>query len=194
MEILLTAHNPDWKIQFQQEKLSLLDALKNLSPEIEHVGSTSVENLAAKPIIDIMIGVHTEHELESVVELLKPQPYVYKEIYNEELPFRRFFVGLKEEYIHQFPKEMTKLNNVEIPHEYRTSHLHVVPIQSQWWEDHLLFRDHLRENPEDRLEYEKVKKQLSTETWENGNEYAEAKTGCIQTILKKAKENKRTHT
>jgi GrpB-like predicted nucleotidyltransferase (UPF0157 family) len=63
----------------------------------------------------------------------------------------------------------------------------VVPINSDWWNDHLLFRDFLRNSVVDRKLYEKFHPELSLIEWENGNDYASAKTSCIQSIVEKAR-------
>jgi GrpB-like predicted nucleotidyltransferase (UPF0157 family) len=78
-------------------------------------------------------------------------------------------------------------NFIKIPHGKRKSHIYVVPIDSDWWNDHLLFRDFLMKSDVDLKLYEKVKQELSLMEWENGNEFASAKTSCIQSILEKAR-------
>lgn len=173
-------------MQFRLHEERLINAFNEPSIKIEHIGSTSVEGLSAKPIIDILIGVLSIEELSFVVDALEDSPYIYKKVYDEALPFRRFFIGVKKEYVHLYPNVIEK-EEVYIPHEHRTAHIHTVPITHQWWEDHLLFRDHLRLNPNDRLMYEAVKQDLSKNEWKTGNEYADAKTECVLKILNKAK-------
>lgn len=175
-------------MQFRLHEERLKNAFNEPSIKIEHIGSTSVEGLSAKPVIDILIGVPSIEELSFVVNALADSPYIYKKVYDEALPFRRFFIGVKKEYLHLYPGVIEK-EEVNIPHDHRTAHIHTVPLTHQWWEDHLLFRDHLRRHPEDRLKYEAVKKDLSKNDWKTGNEYAEAKTDCVLQILKKAKRN-----
>ncbi|MGV2482374.1 UNVERIFIED_CONTAM: GrpB family protein, partial [Salmonella enterica subsp. enterica serovar Weltevreden] len=63
-----------------------------LNPQIEHIGSTSVEGLSAKPIIDILIGLPDENDLNKTVEPLTGQGFIYYEKYNQDMPYRRFFV------------------------------------------------------------------------------------------------------
>lgn len=188
MKIHLSEYNPDWKMQFNMHEERLKDALEDPSIKIEHIGSTSVEGLSAKPIIDILIGVQSVEELSDVVAALADSPYIYKKVYDQALPFRRFFIGVKEEYRHLYQNVIVK-EEVNIPHDHRTAHIHTVPVTHQWWEDHLLFRDHLRIHPEDRLMYETVKLKLSMNEWKTGNEYADAKTDCVLQILNKAKGN-----
>ncbi|WP_338036553.1 GrpB family protein [Metabacillus crassostreae] len=77
---------------------------------------------------------------------------------------------------------------VDIHHEHRKTHIHVVPLHSNWWYDHILFRDYLRVSHVDRIQYEGIKKELSVRNWNNGNEYASAKSDHIKAILKRDRE------
>ncbi|OAS86601.1 GrpB family protein [Metabacillus litoralis] len=189
MKITLSSYDPKWPLDFELEKKELSGVIGDLDPLIEHIGSTSIRGLSAKPILDIMIGIREESLLDTVASRMAQGAFVYLPIYNEQLPFRRFLIGLKTVNI-EFPSVLTKENFIEIPHGERKSHIHVVPINSDWWNDHLLFRDFLRNSVVDRQLYEKVKQELSLKNWENGNEYASAKTSCIQSILEKARREK----
>ncbi len=116
MKITFEKYNPSWKKQFESIKNELMEDIGFLNPRIEHIGSTSVEGLSAKPIIDIMIGVRSEEDLNKIPSLLKGKTYVYYEKYNEDMSYRRFFIKLKDlpqnldlpEIIHQEMKFMRK--------------------------------------------------------------------------------------
>lgn len=78
--------------------------------DIQHIGSTSVEGLSAKPVIDIMIGVNSEKDLDKIPPLLAGRQYVYYEKYNEDMPYRRFFVKLKAKPSEwSFPEQINKM-------------------------------------------------------------------------------------
>ncbi|MCM3160284.1 GrpB family protein [Metabacillus litoralis] len=187
MKISLSEYDPNWQQQFLLEKERLQTRLQFINPMIEHIGSTSIIGLSAKPIIDMMIGVREENQLEKVVDALAQSPYVYVSIYDKQLPFRRFFIVVKKAYADLYPHVLTTENFMEIPHQHRIAHIHTVPFESQWWEDHLLFRDFLTQSKEHLLEYENFKKELAQKEWTNGNEYAGAKAKFIQSILNEAK-------
>lgn len=189
MKIELAAYNPAWKIQFQQHKRKLENCFKNADIKIEHIGSTSVEGLSAKPIIDILIGVPDEEDLPDVVSALSGEPYIYKKVYDQALPFRRFFIGVREDVLDLYPNPV-EVEGLTVAREHRIAHIHAVPVTHQWWEDHLLFRDHLRANPDDLNYYEETKIVLSEKEWESGNDYASAKSDCVMHILNKAKQLK----
>nr|WP_204953544.1 GrpB family protein [Metabacillus crassostreae] len=114
--------------------------------------------------------------------------HIYISAYNKEIPFRRFFIGVKDNSIDRYSAIITADNLVDIHHEHRKTHIHVVPLHSNWWYDHILFRDYLRVSHVDRIQYEGIKKELSVRNWNNGNEYASAKSDHIKAILKRDRE------
>ncbi|SIS84232.1 GrpB domain, predicted nucleotidyltransferase, UPF0157 family [Chryseobacterium ureilyticum] len=184
MKVTFEKYNPIWKEQFESIKKDLEKNIGFLQPEIEHIGSTSVEGLSAKPIIDIMIGVKNETELDQIPSLLQGKDYVYYEKYNEEMPYRRFFIKLKDkpqtlgfpEIIHlgdQIPEE---LHN----HQLRIAHIHTIPTSSEHWLRHIAFRDYLRSHPDIKEEYQQLKEKLSQLEWIDGNDYNEGKDPFIK--------------
>lgn len=184
MKVTFEKYNPIWKEQFESIKKDLEKNIGFLQPEIEHIGSTSVEGLSAKPIIDIMIGVKNETELDQIPSLLQGKDYVYYEKYNEEMPYRRFFIKLKDkpqtlgfpEIIHlgdQIPEE---LHN----HQLRIAHIHTIPTSSEHWLRHIAFRDYLCSHPDIKEEYQQLKEKLSQMEWIDGNDYNEGKDPFIK--------------
>ena len=157
--------------------------------DIQHIGSTSVEGLSAKPVIDIMIGVNSEKDLDKIPPLLAGRQYVYYEKYNEDMPYRRFFVKLKAKPSEwSFPEQINK--NDEIPeklhdHSLRLAHIHVIPTDSEHWLRHIAFRDYLKAYPDVKAEYQKLKEELGKKEWEDGNEYNEAKMTLYRVKSKK---------
>ncbi len=93
MRIKILPYRKEWKEQFEQISRELHQILHELNPIIEHIGSTSIEYLSAKPIIDIQIGIEDKNQFNKVVELMElPKDYIYYEAFNEALPNRRLFV------------------------------------------------------------------------------------------------------
>ncbi|MDR2237930.1 MAG: GrpB family protein [Chryseobacterium sp.] len=184
MKITFEKYNPFWKSQFESIKDELKKSTGSLNPEIEHIGSTSVEGLSAKPIIDIMIGVKDEVELDQIPPLLLSQDYVYYEKYNQEMPYRRFFIKLTDRPQNLgFPEVI--YSGAEIPealhnHHLRIAHIHAIPVSSEHWLRHIAFRDYLRTYPDVKQEYQQLKEKLSTMEWFDGNDYNEAKDPFIK--------------
>ncbi len=168
MKIRLEEYNPDWRNRFEKEKQLLIKTLSDLSIKVEHIGSTAVQGLKAKPVIDIMIGLDDFKNANDQIGKLEKIGYRYISAYENVMPFRRFFI---KENMGQ-----------------RTHHIHMVQSDTEFWERHILFRNHLRQNKADREEYNRLKLELVKKDWIDGNEYADAKTGFIRRIEKKAKE------
>ncbi|AZA78064.1 GrpB family protein [Chryseobacterium sp. G0186] len=184
MKITFEKYNPLWKSQFESLKNELEKSIGFLHPRIEHIGSTSVEGLSAKPVIDMMIGVKDEVELDQIPSLLQGKDYVYYEKYNEEMPYRRFFIKLIDkpqnlgfpEIIHHDDQIPEGLHN----HSLRVAHIHTIPTSSEHWLRHIAFRDYLRSHHEVKVEYQQLKEELSKREWLDGNDYNEGKDPFIK--------------
>ena len=155
----LRAYSPSWPRLFSEERTRIRGAVGNRTLAIEHVGSTSVPGLAAKPIIDIAIAVVS---FERSAELVEPLAAIGYDHYGEfGIPGRRFFVQ----------------------GEPRTHHLHVVEIDSDEWRNHRYFRDTLRADVEARTAYESLKRELAARFASDREAYTAAKSGFIRGIL-----------
>lgn len=168
MKVSVVEYRLEWRKMFEEEKLLLQSVLGEVSAQVEHIGSTAVEGLAAKPIIDIMIGLPDFSMADTFVPKIAALGYEYFKKYEDEMPFRRYFA-----------------KNLG---EIRTHQIHLVEINSEFWKRHLFFRDYLRQNAETASEYAALKKRLAEREWEDVNEYADAKTEFIKGVENKAKE------
>src|SRR4051812_22669175 len=101
MKIHLVKYDKSWKDSFETIKSELLENIRFTFPEIEHIGSTSIEGLSAKPIIDVLVGLNEESLLNETIKPLIKVAYQYYEVFNTQMPYRRFFTKHKEE-IHKF--------------------------------------------------------------------------------------------
>jgi len=190
MKIKLKEYNLKWKEDFKQLHKELENLIGFLNPQIEHIGSTSVEGLSAKPIIDILIGLPDEKDLDKTVLPLIGNGYIYYEKYNLDMPYRRFFVKHKDEAKHRpviniLRKEADIPSNTE-EHDERIAHIHIVPLGSEHWTRHIAFRDYLIAHPKIKEEYQKLKSDLIQREWLDGNHYNGAKDTFIKTEEKKA--------
>ncbi|MDQ3019212.1 MAG: GrpB family protein [Bacteroidota bacterium] len=166
MRIIIEEYNPDWKKQFEKEKQILHRILSGIDLKIEHVGSTSVNGLGAKPIIDIMIGLANFNVADWLVENMSNSGYEYISKYENIFPHRRYFI---------------KIVKGKITHQ-----IHMVAEGGDFWKRTILFRDQLRKSDEDRRNYFEHKKKLSEQDWNYGNDYADAKSEFIRTVVEKA--------
>ena len=169
MKIILSKYNPKWAKLFEQERELLLRTLNSYVSKIEHIGSTSIEGMLSKPIIDIMVGLNNFSEADGLVPKIANLGYSYFPEFEDVMPDRRFF---------------KKITNGQATH-----HIHMVEINDEFWQRHLLFRDYLRNNPSIAREYAELKKYLAKQDWEVSNDFAKAKTEFIQRIEVIAKES-----
>lgn len=187
MKIELERYNSEWENQFKNIKAELIKEIGFTNPHIEHIGSTSIEGLSAKPIIDILIGLENSVLLDEVINPLLEQDYIYYPIFNEIMPYRRFFVKHKNKIGHlniinteqDIPKSTEEYNS-------RLTHIHILMYNSEHWIRHIAFRNYLREHVTIQKEYQKLKKELSTKDWLDGNDYNKAKNDFIKIEEKKA--------
>jgi GrpB-like predicted nucleotidyltransferase (UPF0157 family) len=167
-EITIEEWHPNWSKQFENEKLKLKEILSDKVISIEHIGSTSIEGLGAKPILDIAIGVN---DLEVVNEFIEPLKQIgYEFVYHKEFPERRFFRKGKW--------------------RAGTHHLHFYQFEGEHWNNQILFRDYLRNNLDVLREYNQLKIDLARKYRFDRGAYTENKAPFIQKVLQKAKKEK----
>lgn len=182
MKIAIHPYAKEWPVIFRYEDHTLKRALDIPGMCVEHIGSTAVPGLSAKPVIDVLIGIPADYPLDSVVEPLLDVRYIYVPYYENFTPQRRFFIrvdddsGINKKII---DSKESLVANIGV----EQTHIHTVHYDSRFWRDTIKFRDHLRNNPADRLVYELLKKQLAENEWETANDYARAKSNFIEMIL-----------
>lgn len=157
MKIALAEYDPAWPARFQKERERLEQALHNPARLIEHIGSTSVPGLAAKPVVDIVAGIEDIYD-PRVDAALRRAGY---ELHVDEPGHRMYRTPEKDVHIHLW------VDNADL-------------------ERHITFRDWLRAHPEDVALYEHVKRAFATRDWRDANEYADAKTPVINAIMRRA--------
>jgi GrpB-like predicted nucleotidyltransferase (UPF0157 family) len=151
---------------FARESEILASIFAGTDAVIEHVGSTAVHGLAAKPIIDIMIGVTSLAHAEARITELAAIEYEYEPAYEVELPERRYF---------RKPFQRP-----------RTHHLHIVLYGSEYWTRPLLFRDYLRGHTDVARAYQQLKERLALESQTKALDYTAAKGPFIADVLARA--------
>ena len=162
--IELVPHRSEWKSLFESEADLLRGVVGNHIIAIEHIGSTSISGLEAKPIIDILVGVQKLSDAEKCIAPLAEIGYEYR---GESGIAERFY----------FRKGRTDVS---------THHLNIVETTSDFWREHLLFRDYLRRHADAAQSYGKLKRELALKHEGNRPAYTEAKANFIKSVLEKA--------
>ena len=160
--IRIVPYDSTWPERFEQERALLEDAIGEWVVEggLHHVGSTAVPGLAAKPVIDILVGVRSLAESRACFGRLGAIGYVY-------FPYRT-------EEMHWFCKPNPNR---------RTHHLHLIPTDGPRFRDELAFRDYLRLNRESAEEYGALKRELAKKFRSDREGYTEAKGEFISGVL-----------
>jgi GrpB-like predicted nucleotidyltransferase (UPF0157 family) len=158
-------YDPRWPLRYQRERDRIAAALGEHAVAIEHVGGTAVPGLPAKPVIDIMVGVPDIERAGQAVAGLINLGYQYVPELESQLPERRYFRRGTPE----------------------THHVHMVAVSSDFWEEHLLFRDYLRTHPQAAEEYGKLKRGLANRFRFDRDAYRAGKVPFIDTVVDAAR-------
>jgi GrpB-like predicted nucleotidyltransferase (UPF0157 family) len=177
--VAITPYDPEWPRMFEQEKKHLLKCLpKELVKRIEHIGSTAVPNLPAKPVIDILVEVTSLEETKKrIVPLLNAQKYDYfwRPTFGDDVPpFYAWFI-----------KRDSRGD--------RTHHIHMVEKDFDEHWDRLFFRDYLIEFPDVAKEYRSLKLSLAHDYPNDRVVYAKGKKEFIDRVTWEAKKYYKHH-
>jgi GrpB-like predicted nucleotidyltransferase (UPF0157 family) len=159
--IVLVAYDSSWPAHFQAERARLADIFRD-EAAIEHMGSTAVPGLAAKPVIDIMLGAESLAAIEQHIPELESLSYEYVPSFESVMPERRYFRrGQREKRTHQ---------------------IHAVVRDGPFWKRHLAFRDYLRTHPETAREYVRLKTELARLHRGDREAYSDAKGPFVRSV------------
>jgi GrpB-like predicted nucleotidyltransferase (UPF0157 family) len=158
--IVICDYDSAWPERFERERARVLAALGDGALRVEHIGSTAVPGLAAKPIVDVLVTVADPDD---------------ERAFRSPLEARGYQLCVREPGHRMF---RTPARDVQI---------HVWADSDPAVERYLLFRDRLRASSEDRAAYERLKRELSKQDWSDMNDYADAKGTLIGEILGRAR-------
>ncbi len=161
--IVVVDYDPRWPELFEQVKSHVWPMVSDFAVSVEHVGSTSVPGLAAKPIIDIDVVVPAEADIPVAIQRLATLAYVH--LGDLGVEGREAF---------------------DSPDGLPNHHLYVCPRGSVGLMNHLAVRDYLRSHPEATQEYGALKKRLASEFPHDIDSYVEGKTGFLLQIFRQA--------
>lgn len=166
-QITIVDPDPGWPALFEAEQTRLRLALGHKLIRIEHMGSTAIPGLAAKPIIDLIAAARDLDDVRAWVEPLQTLGYTYISKYEAEMPERRFFQKYDAE-------------------GRRTHHLHIYDLPTFHARPERLFRDYVRAHPEVAQPYAQLKRSLAERLGHDRAAYTEAKTDFIQSVVARA--------
>lgn len=159
--IVIAPYDPAWPERFERERTTLADALGTTAVTIDHIGSTSVPGLAAKPIVDVLVTVADVDDEDAYLPPLEDAGYVLR--------------------VREPGHRMFRTPPLDV-------HVHVWSADDPEVRRYLLFRDRLRTDADDRARYEDLKRRLAEREWDDMNDYAQAKSDLVEEILARADE------
>jgi GrpB-like predicted nucleotidyltransferase (UPF0157 family) len=171
--IVVVPYDPKWPGEYEALAAVLWTAVKDVALSIEHVGSTSVPGLAAKPILDVDIVLRDAGDLPAVAERLEALGYVHNG--DQGCPGRTAF----------------KYPDSSVPRDgsgrvWMTHHLYVCQKDNVYYVRHVGFRDYLRAHPETVAEYGRIKLELAEQFRNDRDGYTEAKTDFVMGVYEAA--------
>lgn len=158
--------NNEWELIAKTEKAFLLKLLESILVTLEHIGSTSIPNISAKPVIDFLGEVTSLEKIDSKKELLEQNGYIWR---GEN--------GISER---RYLKKLQNGRNEDL------LHIHLFVVGHLQIARHTLFRDYLLKYPDIAAEYNELKKQLAKEFTHERTKYQEGKSRFIEEIISRA--------
>jgi GrpB-like predicted nucleotidyltransferase (UPF0157 family) len=160
--IVVVPYDPDWPVRFERERAKIVEALGEWSIAVDHIGSTSVPGLAAKPIIDICLTVGDSADETTYAGALETAGYELRVREPNFHEHRMLRSRTRDVHVHVFTQGCIEINR------------------------YLAFRDRLRGHEADRELYAATKLQLAAQDWPSMQHYADAKTEVVEAILSRS--------
>ncbi len=162
--VSLVKFNPEWIELFNKEKILLKELLGAYALSIEHIGSTAITGIIAKPVIDIALGIDFRN-LNEIKTILESSNWI----------FRPKFGDINKHLV------FAKGNDIE-----RTHYLHLMQYKSKEWNEKIFFRDYLNSHESERNEYERLKIEAMNKFSNDRKNYTKEKDKFIQRIINTA--------
>lgn len=164
--VRISPYDSSWSQKFEAERNRLSELFPGAFLAIEHIGSTAVPLLSAKPIIDLMAGVRSMSEADALLPRLCANGYTTSADFNATLVNRRWLMRYSN--------------------GHRTHHLHLMIFDSKEWRRHIKFRAILKTNPEISRQYQELKSRLAETIGSDREAYTAAKEEFIEQVLRGA--------
>ena len=162
-EVSLHVSDPAWLTAFELERARLQALLPGVFVQVEHIGSTAVPGLVAKPVIDIMAGVESLAGVDVTIATLCENGYTTSKEFNATLIDRNWLMRWRD--------------------GHRTHHLHIVVFGAAQWDDRLAFRDALRRDQYLVRRYAALKAALATQHRDDREAYTSAKVDFVRSVI-----------
>ncbi|WP_024860608.1 GrpB family protein [Ruminococcus flavefaciens] len=163
--VAVEPHNAEWETAAQQTIAQLRSILGSIVMDAQHIGSTSIKGICAKPIIDIVVGAADFNDILGMNDVLEKNGFIFR---GQDVP---------EQYLYVCGDADT-----------RTHHIHAVIYGSEVWNNYINMRDYLNCHRDDAQAYSQLKEKLAEQYPDDRNKYTEMKSAFISDILAKARQ------
>lgn len=163
--VKLTAHQDEWDKEAKQTIEELKYLLGNTAVDIQHIGSTAIPAIHAKPILDFAVGVSELNDIMPYIERLNKNGFIFR---GEDVSGQILFV------------------KGDFEKDFRTHHIHVVKQNGKEWNNYINFRDYLNTFPEKAMLYDDLKQKLAVRFSEERKQYTQGKQQLVEKLLEEA--------
>lgn len=163
--VSLEPHSTEWEVSAHKVIKTLKQILKGNMIDAQHIGSSSIKSICAKPIIDIVVGVSSFDKILKHNDILQDCGIIYR---RQDHPNQHLYVC------------------GDLEHDIRTHHIHVVIYRSEEWNNYINLRDYLNTHEEEAMAYSRLKEKLAKQFPNDRNAYTSGKQTFIENMLKKA--------
>ncbi|MGI6076278.1 MAG: GrpB family protein [Pyramidobacter sp.] len=164
--VKLVTHQDEWEKEAKRTIEELKHLLGNTAIDIQHIGSTAISSIHAKPIIDIVVGVYDLIDIMPSIDVLEENGIIFR---GQDVPKQVLFV------------------KGDFDRDFRTHYIHVVKWNDNEWNNYINFRDYLNAFPEKALAYDRFKQKLAIQFSEERKQYTEGKQQLINKLLEEAR-------
>lgn len=164
--VRLEAHQAEWDIEGERACTKIRDILGDDAVDVQHIGSTSIRWICAKPVIDIVVAVRSFQDIMKHNDELAENGIIYR---RQDVPGQHLY----------------RCGDLE--HDIVTHFIHVVICDSDAWKNYISFRDYLNAHPEEARSYERLKEDLCSKFPEDRDSYADGKKELVTELLSRAK-------
>jgi GrpB-like predicted nucleotidyltransferase (UPF0157 family) len=165
--VVIVDYDPRWSLTYEEERRRILAIAGCRILGVEHIGSTAVVGLGAKPIVDIMVGINGLSDANKLLPLLRK--IGYESVTRQQDDSGGYYC--LDKVVHGEGKWLQNF------------HLHLMKFRSVTWQRHILFRDFLRDHSETAQRYDELKRRLAAEFGVDRENYTKAKTEFIASVI-----------
>ena len=162
--VMVEKHNPEWEIIAKDTIVKLKNILQDVAVDLQHIGSTSIEGIVAKPIIDIVIGVNNLEDILKMNNVLEENGFIFR---GQDHPDQYLYICGSGDFI--------------------THHIHVTKFDSETWNNYIDLRDYLNAHPKASKDYSSLKEELAKHFSNDRKIYTSKKSDFINSLLINAK-------